>query len=162
MTGLMHEKDFSRKSFLKGGGALIVGFSMAGAVAGKASATTYAGATGNTPFNQRGPQDYLPDTQSVDAWIAITPENKVIVTHGEPEFGTGTQTGILMLVAEELDTSMEQMVFARPDSWLNSTGGGGGSGGISQRSTQIRAAAAYARQLLLSMGRSPGSTFRPR
>ena len=27
MTGFMHEKEFSRKSFVKGGGALIVGFS---------------------------------------------------------------------------------------------------------------------------------------
>ena len=31
MTGLMHEKEFSRKTFLKGGGALIVGFSLLGA-----------------------------------------------------------------------------------------------------------------------------------
>ena len=29
MTGFMHEKEFSRKSFLKGGGALVVGFSVA-------------------------------------------------------------------------------------------------------------------------------------
>ena len=27
MTGLLHEKEFSRKTFVKGGGALIVGFS---------------------------------------------------------------------------------------------------------------------------------------
>ena len=31
MTGLLHEKEFSRRSFLKGGGALVVGFSLAGA-----------------------------------------------------------------------------------------------------------------------------------
>ena len=31
MTGFLHEKEFSRKSFVKGGGALIVGFSMLGA-----------------------------------------------------------------------------------------------------------------------------------
>jgi hypothetical protein len=31
MTGLLHEKEFSRRSFVKAGGALIVGFSMAGA-----------------------------------------------------------------------------------------------------------------------------------
>ena len=36
MTGFLHEKEFSRKTFLKGGGALIVGFSVAG-LAGKAS-----------------------------------------------------------------------------------------------------------------------------
>ena len=38
MTGLLHEKEFSRKSFVKAGGALIIGFSVAGATfAGKAS-----------------------------------------------------------------------------------------------------------------------------
>ena len=31
MTGFMHEKEFSRKTFVKGGGALIVGFSVLGA-----------------------------------------------------------------------------------------------------------------------------------
>jgi len=38
MTGLLHEKEFSRKSFLRGGGALIVGFSTLGSLAGKAAA----------------------------------------------------------------------------------------------------------------------------
>jgi len=143
MTGLMHEKHLSRKAFLACGGALVVSYS---ALAGKAQA-----ATGNTPFGQRGPGDYLPDLNAVDSWIAITTDNKVIVTHGETELGHGTPTGILMLVAEELDTSMDQMVYAPPETWLNATGGGGGSGGISQRSTQTRAAAAYAKQLLLGM-----------
>ena len=35
MTGFLHEKEFSRKTFLKGGGALVVGFSAFGA--GKAA-----------------------------------------------------------------------------------------------------------------------------
>ena len=30
MTGLMHEKEFSRKSFVKGGGMLIVGLDSRG------------------------------------------------------------------------------------------------------------------------------------
>ena len=39
MTGLLHEKEFSRKAFVKGGGALIVGLSLAGAgLAGNAKA----------------------------------------------------------------------------------------------------------------------------
>jgi len=146
MTGFMHEKDFSRKNFLKGGGSLVVGFSALGAVAGKAQA-----ATGNTPFTARTPADFLPNLQSIDSWLAITKDNKVIVTHGEPEFA-GTPTGILMLVAEELDiTDMNMMEYAHPETWLNATGGGGGSGGISARSTQTRAAAAYAKQVLFGM-----------
>src|SRR5262249_31148396 len=56
MTGLLHEKEFSRKSFIKRGGALIVGFSLAGAgLAGKASAV-------GTPAG------YLPDITQVDSW----------------------------------------------------------------------------------------------
>jgi CO/xanthine dehydrogenase Mo-binding subunit len=170
MTGLLHEKHFSRKTFVKGGGALVVGFSMA-AAAGRASAAAgnYAtegtwggGATGNTPFNERTGADYLPNLNTVDAWIAITPENKVILTTGETELGHGTPTGLLMLVAEELNmgpnptfglTTDEkaQVQWAHPETWLNATGGGGGSGGISSRSLQARAAAAYAMQILYGM-----------
>ena len=43
------------------------------------------------------------------------------------------------------------MVYNQPETWLNATGGGGGSGGISSRSIQTRAAAAYAKQELLRM-----------
>ena len=45
MTGFLHEKEFSRKTFLKGGGALVVGFS--------ARAAPRLPATGNTPFGKR-------------------------------------------------------------------------------------------------------------
>ena len=39
MTGSLHKREFSRKSFLTGRGALIVGFSIAGAdIAGIAKA----------------------------------------------------------------------------------------------------------------------------
>jgi CO/xanthine dehydrogenase Mo-binding subunit len=142
MTEMLN-KEFSRKSFVKGGGAMIVGFST---VVGTANA-----ATGNTPFANRGPGDYLPNLSTIDAWIAIRSDNTVMVTHGETELGHGTPTGILMMVAEELDVGMDQMFYNHPETWLNATGGGGGSGGISQRSTQTRAAAAYAKQELLKM-----------
>ncbi len=110
-------------------------------------------ATGNTPFSQRTPADFItlgdPRLTQVDTWLAITPANTVIVTHGETEF-TGAPTGILMLVAEELNiTDMSMMVYAHPESWLNSIGGGGGSGAIATRSTVARAAAAQALKLML-------------
>src|SRR5204862_2043866 len=38
MTGLLHEKEFSRKNFLKGGGAMLVGFSVLGAGLGAKTA----------------------------------------------------------------------------------------------------------------------------
>ena len=141
MTDVL-KREFSRKSFVKGGGAVVAGLSLPG----KASAAGVIEATGNTPFSERTPADFItlgdPRLTQVDTWLAITPANKVIVTHGETEF-TGAPTGILMLVAEELNiTDMSMMVYAHPESWLNSIGGGGGSGAIATRSTVCRAASA--------------------
>ena len=72
--------------------------------AGKAEA-----ATAPTPFAKRTPADYLPDLAQIDSWITLTADNKVIVTHGETEFGHGTPTGVLMIVAEEMNMNMNQM-----------------------------------------------------
>ena len=85
MTGLLHEKEFSRKSFLKGGGALIVGFSALGAgLAGKAQAAS-------SPFASNGPYD----TTQVDSWITINADNTASVKTGRVELGQGAPTGLL-------------------------------------------------------------------
>ena len=155
MTGLMHEKDFSRKTFVKGGGALIIGISAVGALAGKAQADQITLPAADAPsagaFAARTAANYLPNLNSVDAWITVNADGTATVTHGETELGHGTPTGIMMLVAEELNMDVSQMYYARPESWLNVTGGGSGSSGISGRSTQIRAAAAYGKQVLLGL-----------
>jgi nicotinate dehydrogenase subunit B len=140
MTGFLHEKEFSRQTFLKGGGALIVGFSVAGsALAGKASAAmpTSAG--------------YNPDQTRVDSFLTLNPDNTWTIKFGQPEWGHGAYTGISMMVAEELDVDMSQVIYARPDTWVAGVGGGGGSGGVATRALPVRAAAVTARQALLSM-----------
>jgi CO/xanthine dehydrogenase Mo-binding subunit len=146
MTGLIPEKEFSRKTLLKGGGALIVGFSALGATAGKASAANAA-----VPFSKRTPADFLPDQTQIDSWITVNADNTITVTHGETELGHGTPTGILMIVAEEMNADFSQMKFAHVESWLQAVGGGNGSSGISARSTTIRAAAALAKTTLLGL-----------
>jgi nicotinate dehydrogenase subunit B len=154
MAGLLHEKEFSRKNFVKAGGALVVTVSALTA-SGKARADQtkppFVDHPSEGAFNQRGPQDYLPDVTQVDTWITINADNTCTVTHGETELGHGTPTGILMLTAEELNMNFSQMWYAHPESWLNVTGGGSGSSGISSRSTNIRAAAALAKATLLNM-----------
>jgi CO/xanthine dehydrogenase Mo-binding subunit len=141
MTELL-DRAFSRTAFLKGGGALVVTFSMTG---------TAQAANGNTPFAQRGPQDYLSDLETIDAWITLNTDNTVTVTHGETELGHGTPTGILMIVADEMGMNMSQMRYAPPESWLNATGGGSGSGGIRRRTPPARAAAAAAKNALFGL-----------
>src|SRR3954451_22829528 len=139
MTEILN-KELSRKTFVKGGGALIVAFSAAGAgLAGgaKAAGPTSAG--------------YNADLTQVDSFITVNADNTVTVKHGQPEWGHGVTTGIVMLVAEELDMDPSQVLYPTPDTWVNGTGGGGGSGGISTRAQPVRAAAVAARAKLLSL-----------
>jgi nicotinate dehydrogenase subunit B len=141
MTGFLHEKEFSRKSFVKGGGAMIVGFGLASAaVAGKVQGATAPTSSG-----------YLPDLAQVDSFLVVNADNTVTVNHGQPDWGHGIYTGIGMVVAEEMNLDLSQVQYNRPDTWLNAIGGGGGSGGIASRVTGVRAAAANAYQALLGM-----------
>ena len=63
MTGFMHERELSRKTFIKGGGALVVGFSFAGsALVGKATSATAPTSAG-----------YNPDQTRVDSFLTLNP-----------------------------------------------------------------------------------------
>ncbi len=152
MTGLLHEKEFSRKSFVKGGGALIIGFSLAGsALAGKASAAAPT------------PAGFNPDLNQVDSWITIGADNTVTLKTSQIETGNGITTGFLQVLAEELDTDMSQMRYGMfnpashdvVDTWVaGSTGGEGGSNAMSGTGPKIRNVGALARQALLNMASS--------
>ncbi len=142
MTGLLHEREFSRKSFVKGGGALVVGFSLAGsAFAGKAAAAAPTSA------------GYLPPVNQVDSWLAITPDNKVILKTSQSEVGNGVTTGLLQLMAEELNVSMDQVHHSAWDTYLvvNSGSTGGSTGIQSSPGPALRGAAATAYQALLAL-----------
>ncbi len=141
MTGLLHEKEFSRNTFLKAGGALVVGFSFAGSLlAGKAAAA---------PPTAAG---YLPDLSQVDSWLSINADNTATLKTSQIETGNGITTGFLMVAAEELNMDMSQMHYARQDTWvIASTGGEGGSNAISGSSPKVRLAAVTAYQALLNL-----------
>jgi CO/xanthine dehydrogenase Mo-binding subunit len=141
MTEVLH-KEFSRKAFLKGGGALVVGFSLAGATAGKAGAAVVP-----------SPETYLPPVDQVDSYLTVHADNTVSFWTSQIETGTGIQTGYVMLVAEELDLSPAQVRHGGSDSWrvVNSGNTGGSSGIQTSGGPRLRAAAATARQKLLSL-----------
>src|SRR3954449_13369267 len=138
----MLKKEFSRKTFVKGAGGLVVGFSLAGAaVAGK------AGAAGPTSAG------YLPDATQVDSYITVNADNTVVFKTSQIEIGNGVTTGLMMLVAEEMDVDVNQVRHSAWDSWqLVNTGSTGGSTGIqSSAGPPLRAAAATAKQALLGL-----------
>jgi len=92
MTGFLHEKEFSRKSFVKRGGALIVGFSLFGA------ARSAKGATVPSPYASPAI-----DQNQIDSWIVINADNTASIKPGVIFQGTGSETGIVQIAAEELD-----------------------------------------------------------
>jgi CO/xanthine dehydrogenase Mo-binding subunit len=153
MTGLLHEKEFSRKSFVKGGGALIVGFSIAGsALAGKASAAF--------PASPPTPAGFNPDLNQVDSWITINADETVVLKTSQIETGNGISTGFLQVLAEELDADMSQMRYGMfnasshdvVDTWVaGSTGGEAGSAAMSGTGPKIRNVGALTRQALLGL-----------
>ena len=90
----MLKKEFSRKSFVKGGGAMIVAFSVVGAGVGAKAAKA-----ASDPYASNGPFDQI----SVDSWLTIHADNTASLKMGKVEMGQGTPTALLMIAAEELD-----------------------------------------------------------
>jgi len=78
----MLKKEFSRSSFLKGG-ALVVGFSVAGAgLAGKAGAATPATSAG-----------YLPDATRVESYLTSPPTTRSTSRPARSRSGTASRPG---------------------------------------------------------------------
>src|SRR5262249_4437013 len=144
MPGFLHEREFSRKTFVKGGGALIVGLTVAGS-AGKASAA------GIDPFASPGPGD----PNAVDSFLIIHSDNTASLLSGRIQLGQRSTTGLMMTSAEELDMYASQMKHVPFDTGGGlpspNTGNTGGSTSISQGGPLIRRAAAEAKQALLAL-----------
>ncbi len=133
----MSPVDFtlSRRELLRGG-ALVVGFSMAGAAPARAA---------------RGDAAGPPDPVAIDTWIAIHADNTATVYTGKCELGQGNTTGLLQIAAEELDFGMHQMKSVSLDTNVTpDQGATSSSSSIERGGPQLRAAAAEARRELLA------------
>ena len=130
---------FSRRDLLKGGGALIVGFSI-----GRRPRCRRLAARGDAA----GP----PDPNAIDSWIAIHADNTATVYLGKGEFGQGNTTGLLQIAGEELDLDMSQLRSVQLDTnVVPNQGATTSSSSIHRGGPQVRAAAAEARQALLAL-----------
>jgi nicotinate dehydrogenase subunit B len=110
--------DFPRREFLKAGGALIIGFSMRGFLAGEVLAAQ--GAAVATRGAAAGP----PDPKQIDTWLAIHSDNTATVYVGYVELGQGSTTSLLQIAAEELDLDMSQVSTIRLDTNITPNQGG--------------------------------------
>jgi len=123
--------ELSRRSVLKGTGALVV---------------SAAAANLGLPGEGMGA---VPDPKTLGSWIALHNDGTVTVYLGKVELGQGNGTTLLQLVAEELDLDMSQVSAAQVDTRRSiNQGATVSSSSIQQAGGQIRAAAAEMRQEL--------------
>lgn len=134
-------RAFSRRSFLKAGGALVIGAAIP-SVAGTPVAAAAAA---------EGPYPAL-DPTSLATWLAVQADGQVIARCGHVELGHGVQTGFAQIVAEELDVP-----FSRVTMMLGNTketpdqGVTAGSTSIRVAGMQLRQMAAEGRAALLKL-----------
>jgi nicotinate dehydrogenase subunit B len=145
MTGLIPEKEFSRRTFVKGGGVMLVGMTVAGgALAGKAQGAF-------DPFASPGPGN----PNAVDSFLIIHPDNTASLLSGRIELGQGSTTALMTLAAEELDMDTSQFTHISFDTGgatpSPNTGNTGGSSSITTGGPLVRMAAAQAKLALLGL-----------
>jgi nicotinate dehydrogenase subunit B len=127
--------QISRRDALIGSGTLIVGFSLAGPLAGALA---------------QGPAKPVTLTE-VDSFLAIDKAGKVTVYSGKVELGTGVSTAMRQIAAEELDVPFARVELVEGDTALTpDQGTTWGSLSVQVGGMQLRQAAAAARQALLT------------
>src|SRR5262245_66693991 len=90
--------SLARRDFLKGTGALVMGFALTSHSHGE---TTPAQAT-----LRLGP--YGPPEDEIDSWLSVSADGTATLYSGCCELGTGSSTGLLQVMAEELDIPFER------------------------------------------------------
>src|SRR5438445_10981770 len=86
-----------------------------------------------------------------DAWVRITPDNRVTLILGKSEMGQGIMTALPMILAEELCVDWKQVkVEQAPTNPKIYDHGTGGSGSVSGSWLPLRRAGASAREMLVS------------
>ncbi len=130
-------------SVLAGGGALIVSFSLTGAIAQEQNAPAAAPAA--------NPPGSLKTSPYLDSWIRIEADGSITVFTGKAELGQGFKTAFQQIAAEELDVPFASLKVVTADTKLTANEGyTSGSHSMQDSGTAIQNAAAQARALLVA------------
>jgi nicotinate dehydrogenase subunit B len=131
--------EFTRRQFLKGTGALIVRFKLFPPLSPAFAQSTV------------GPGIDADPTQ-LDSWLAVAADGTITVFSGKVDLGTGVETAMAQIVAEELDVPFNRVHMVGLDtSKAIDQGITAGSRSIERGGPQLRQAAAAARQELLKL-----------
>src|SRR5215469_10919990 len=92
------------------------------------------------------------DNSEVDSFLAIHPDGSATVYTGKVDIGQGLRIAVRQMAAEELGIPVERIKLVEGDTGLSpDQGGTGGSTGLTRGGSEVREAAATARQALLRM-----------
>jgi CO/xanthine dehydrogenase Mo-binding subunit len=131
----MLTNQVSRRGFLKGSGALVVTFTVSPGIA-------------NAQMVAVGPKTVA--LNEVDGFVAVDAKGLVTVYSGKVDLGTGTDTALTQMAAEELGVPMARVKLVTGDTLLTPDQGiTWGSLTIQAGGLQIRRACATAREALL-------------
>jgi CO/xanthine dehydrogenase Mo-binding subunit len=136
------DKAFSRRAFLKTGGALVVSIGM------PVTLDLVLGV--NQALAQGARPPLTPDQLS--SYIAVDADGSVSAFFGKMDMGQGLFVAIGQMVAEELDVSFDRVRVIMGDTATSvNQGGASGSTGVQLGGRQMRMAAAEARRVLVDM-----------
>jgi nicotinate dehydrogenase subunit B len=130
----------NRRDFLRTSSVVIVTF-------------TFGRAISESAFAQDTNLGKPVDPREVDSFLAIHADGTVTIYTSKVDVGTGLSIAMMQIVAEELGIPVDRISVVEGDTALTpDQGGTGGSTGITRGGTELRQAAATARQALLKLG----------
>ena len=135
---MLQSAMLDRRDFLKSGAAagvgLLIGFHL----------------DARETSNRAEEQEKKP-ANPFDAWVRITPDNRVTLILGKSEMGQGAMTSLPMILAEELCVDWKQVkVQQAPTNPQVYDHGTGGSGSVAGSWLPLRRAGAAAREMLVT------------
>jgi len=135
----------ARREFLKTTtGALVVGL-------GARQVSSAQVQTGERPVWERGVRSGPPDPAEVDSYLAVHPDNTATLFAGYVDIGQGGPTALRQIAAEELELDFGQVLMADNDTFVCTNGFTAASRSIGIGGVEVRAAAAEARRVLLTL-----------
>src|SRR5215471_16858183 len=132
-TSVLNRRDFLKTGSV-GSAALVIGFHL----------TPSAFGAGAAEQEKKTPNPF-------DAWVRVTPDNRVTLILAKSEMGQGAMTALPMILAEELYLDWNQVkVEQAPTNPEIYDHGTGGSGSVSGSWLPLRRAGAAAREMLIT------------
>jgi nicotinate dehydrogenase subunit B len=146
MTRIEGPANFSRRSLLKAGGALVVSIGAPVSFEFARADDAVSAATMSATVKPALTPDQL------SSYIAVNADGTISAFFGKMDMGQGLFVAVGQMVAEELDVPFDRVkVFMGDTGTSVNQGGASGSTGLQEGGKQMRVAAAEARRILVAM-----------